>query len=314
MTPKKADESDKPQEITKLAIGKPGGVDAEADKWDTSAKVYCVPCKKEFSNANDKVASMIKSVMMAQSAFNDSTVSEWELELTPCAHTKNLDQSMSARIADKAMAHCGQCDLKSNLWLCMVCGHLGCGRKNYDGTGGNNHAVDHAKDSHHPVVCKLGTITPQGTASIHCYDCDDEVLDDQLGAHLAKLGIDLLQQTKTEKSTTELNLEANLSLTLSKVLEEGKILIPVFGAGYTGMINLGNTCYMNSVVQVIMSMPEFRDRYLSHSQEHLNECKKWTPDCFMCQMSKLALGLNSGIYSQKLLAEKLPSSSVEAKP
>jgi hypothetical protein len=27
----------------------------------------------------------------------------------------------------------------------------------------------------------------------------------------------------------ELNLEANLSLTLSKVLEEGKTLVPVFG-------------------------------------------------------------------------------------
>lgn len=47
---------------------------------------------------------------------------------------------------------------------------------------------------------------------------------------------------------TELNLEANLSLTLSEVLEEGKTLIPVFGSDRTGMINLGNTCYMNSVV------------------------------------------------------------------
>jgi hypothetical protein len=34
----------KPKEITKLAIGKPGGIDAEADKWDTEAKVFCIPC------------------------------------------------------------------------------------------------------------------------------------------------------------------------------------------------------------------------------------------------------------------------------
>ena len=57
-----------------------------------------------------------------------------------------------------------------------------------------------------------------------------------------------MKQTKTEKTITELNLEANLSLTLSKVLEEGKILIPVFGPGFTGMENLGNTCYMNAIV------------------------------------------------------------------
>jgi ubiquitin carboxyl-terminal hydrolase 5/13 len=111
------------------------------------------------------------------------------LELNECHHTKNLDQSTSTTIAEKSLAHCGECDLKANLWLCMVCGHLGCGRKNYDGTGGNNHAIDHANSSHHPVVCKLGTITPEGSASIYCYDCDEEVLDKNLGAHLAKLGI-----------------------------------------------------------------------------------------------------------------------------
>ncbi len=191
---------------------------------------------------------MVKSVMDANSAFSQDTVNQWELELVSCAHTKNLNQETSTKIAEMSKAHCGECDLQANLWLCMSCGHLGCGRKNYDGTGGNNHAVDHAHSSHHPVVCKLGTITPQGTASLHCYDCDEEVLDEKLAEHLGKLGIDVCKQIKTEKSIAELTLEANLSLTLSKVLEEGKILVPVFGAGNTGMINLGNTCYLNSVV------------------------------------------------------------------
>lgn len=81
---------------------------------------------------------------------------------------------------------------------------------------------------------------------------------------------------------TEISLEANLSLTLSKVLEEGKILIPVFGPELTGMVNLGNSCYLNSVVQVLMSLPEFRKRYLTDAEEHLTTCKKWTPDCYMC--------------------------------
>lgn len=46
----------------------------------------------------------------------------------------------------------------------MTCGHLGCSRKNWDGTGGNNHAIDHFENFQHPLVCKLGTITPEGTA------------------------------------------------------------------------------------------------------------------------------------------------------
>lgn len=51
----------------------------------------------------------------------------------------------------------------------MTCGHLGCGRKNYDGSGGNNHAVDHSTSSNHTLVCKLGTITPEGSACNKLY-------------------------------------------------------------------------------------------------------------------------------------------------
>jgi len=47
---------------------------------------------------------------------------------------------------------------------------------------------------------------------------------------------------------TEMNIELNNNFNLSKTFEKGKELKPIFGAGYTGMKNLGNTCYMNSVM------------------------------------------------------------------
>ena len=93
--------------------------------------------------------------------------------------------------------------MRTNLWLCMTCGHLGCGRKNWDGSGGNNHAVDHGKNFAHHVVCKLGTITPEGSAcnhnpliskAIYCYACDDDRLDKKLGEHMRKLGIEISSQ------------------------------------------------------------------------------------------------------------------------
>ena len=89
------------------------------------------------------------------------------------------------------MAKCEDCDLKTNLWLCLHTGHLGCGRRYYDGSGGNNHAVEHYERTGWPVALKLGTITPEGTASIHCYKCDDDVLDNNLKEHLAVFGIDI---------------------------------------------------------------------------------------------------------------------------
>lgn len=61
-------------------------------------------------------------------------------------------------------AHCANCELGENLWLCLVCGNLGCGRQQFGGTGGNGHGLAHFDATGHGVACKLGTITPEGTA------------------------------------------------------------------------------------------------------------------------------------------------------
>lgn len=72
---------------------------------------------------------------------------------------------------------CSQCTLSTNLWLCLTCGNTGCGRKYYDGTGGNNHGVEHYEQTNHPVAVKLGTVTAEGEASLYCYSCNNDVKD-----------------------------------------------------------------------------------------------------------------------------------------
>ena len=222
------------------------------------------------------------SILLAQSAYNQAAVGEWELELKACPHILSLDNTGVAKIASKSLAKCADCDLRTNLWLCLQSGNLGCGRKNWDGSGGNNHGVEHYEKTGQPVSVKLGTITAEGKASIHCYKCDEEIIDPKLKEHLGNLGIDIDTQVKTEKTIAEQELEANLNLTLSKVLEDGKELVPAFGPGNTGMENLGNTCYVNSVVQCLFSQQDFRNKYEANALNHLNNCTKFTPDCFQC--------------------------------
>ena len=67
---------------------------------------------------------------------------------------------------------------------------------------------------------------------------------------------------KTDKTMTELEIEANMSLKAEwdTIQEAGEKLTPLFGAGYTGMVNLGNSCYMNSLMQTLFSMDEFKSR------------------------------------------------------
>jgi len=127
------------------------------------------------------VAPLVDSVLLSNSAFNQTGVEEWELELKECEHTKNLDQSNAKVVTAEDKAKCEECELGANLWMCMHCGHLGCGRKNWDGSGANHHAIEHGEKTGHSVVCKMGTITPEGKASIYCYKCDNDVLDEKLG-------------------------------------------------------------------------------------------------------------------------------------
>jgi len=65
MTEKTAPEDGKVEQVTKLAIGKPGGIDAETDKYDTNASVYCTACANELPLSNPTVASLVDSVLLA---------------------------------------------------------------------------------------------------------------------------------------------------------------------------------------------------------------------------------------------------------
>jgi ubiquitin carboxyl-terminal hydrolase 5/13 len=99
---------------------------------------------------------------------------------------------------------------------------------------------------------------------------------------------------------TEMNLEFNLNLTLSKTIEDGKVLVPIYGEGNTGMENIGNSCYMNSIVQILFSLESFKEKFLDDSFLHLTTCLSSPEECFYCQVSKIFYGLYSGHYSKKL--------------
>lgn len=77
-------------------------------------------------------------------------------------HAENLLQlDNGIKIPPKGWK-CEKCDLTSNLWLNLTDGSILCGRRFFDGSGGNNHAVEHYDQVKYPLAVKLGTITGEG--------------------------------------------------------------------------------------------------------------------------------------------------------
>ena len=203
-----------------------------------------------------------------------------------CAPADNLED----------LGHCSMCDLKENLWLCLECGNLGCGRSQFGGVKGNSHGLAHTKSASHSVAVKLGSITAEGNADIYCYACDEERVDPDLAKHLAHWGVKIADRVKTEKSLTEMNIDENMRWEFSMTTADGKEMKPVFGGGLTGLKNLGNTCYMASILQCLFSIPAFQRRYY-HPGALPPDTKNPAGD-LETQLRKMADGLLSERYSK----------------
>lgn len=194
------------------------------------------------------------------------------------------------------LAHCSSCDLKENLWLCLQCGNLACGRAQFGGVGGNSHGLAHFDATQHPVAVKLGSITPEGNCDVYCYSCNDEKSDPEIKGHLAHWGINIAERQKTEQSLTEMQIEQNMRWEFTMTSEDGKELKPIFGAGLTGLKNLGNSCYLASILQCLYALPAFKERYFDKAHD-LPEVLNPAED-FETQLRKIGDGLWSGRYSK----------------
>lgn len=199
---------------------------------------------------------------------------------------------------------CINCDKRDNLWLNLTDGTILCGRRNFDGTGGNNHAVEYYEKTKYPLAVKLGTITPE-SADIYSYPEDNMVIDPHLAKHLAHFGININQLEKTEKTMIELEIDANKRFDEWLTIQESNSnLTLLFGPGYVGLENLGNSCYLNSVMQVLFAIAEFKNTYYPLEAIYTRTNDPFND--FDFQMAKLAYGLYSRCYSMEPIKSDQP--------
>jgi ubiquitin carboxyl-terminal hydrolase 5/13 len=299
--PKEDGEPPQEKKPTRLALGVEGGFSGgvEPVKYEEEHQLVVgsttipLPC----AALPQKIEDCIAGILSAESAYKQDQIAAWEEPLIVTKHAETLVQLDNGVKIPKSGWKCSKCDLTNNLWLNLTDGSILCGRKYFDGSGGNNHAVDHYKATRFPLAVKLGTITPGG-ADVYSYDEDSMVVDPLLSVHLSHFGINMMIMDKTDKTMTELQIDANIRFgEWSLIQETGKQLKLLYGPGYTGLRNLGNSCYINSSLQVLFSLPEFKARYFDTAVAAFQNARDPVKD-FNMQMCKIARGLLSGKYSE----------------
>jgi ubiquitin carboxyl-terminal hydrolase 5/13 len=218
---------------TILAIGVEGGFDDDNSKYEVITKHSIVVLAPPFEvvaelpydestqpTFPEAVVKSVESIIhhVGLAVQQDLTAWENDEEVPVSKYYDNLpfvDNGVTISPNPKDWK-CQKNGATENLWLNLSDGFIGGGRKNWDGSGGSNGALDHFQETGeiYPLVVKLGTITTEGgEVKADCFsyarDEDGPVQIPNLKELLAKRGIQVAGLQKTEKSTAELEVELN---------------------------------------------------------------------------------------------------------
>lgn len=323
----KADDVEMKPAPSKIAIGVEGGFDLDKETFEkhVTNTLIVMPRRVEVALPSNEIPTQIQLAIDAILKHEGYTrtaqvAAAWEEEdRKESKYAKDLVQLNTGKKVSPNPNNwkCEASGVVENLWLNLSTGYIGSGRKFWDGSGGTGAALTHYKETgrKYPLAVKLGTITPQG-ADVYSYaaDEDDMVVDPYLAAHLAHWGINMMQQEKTEKTLTEMEVELNASHCFDRITEQGSALVPLHGPGYIGLENLGNSCYMASIMQILFSIPEIERRYKEGATAIFKTAKEDPAKDLLVMMAKLGVGLLSDRYSKPITMYEDALGSVELLP